>query len=64
MVCTPMVCKMMNFFDKFFDEIFVKVFDEFFIFKPRRALGSEYLRSCFINNNSQRRESVIEKNYL
>ena len=42
-----------NFFEEFFwtnffDEIFVKVFDEFFIFYPLRALGSEYLRSCYL----------------
>ena len=34
-------------YTNFFDEIFVEVFDEFFFYYPLRALGSEYLRSCF-----------------
>ena len=36
------------FLTNFFDEIFLEVFDEFFIFWLLRALGSEYLRSCFL----------------
>ena len=36
-----------NFLTNFFNKIFVEVFDKFFFFYPLRALGSEYLRSCF-----------------
>ena len=51
-----------NFFDEFFrhkDEFFrwifstnFNFFDEFFIFYPLQALGSEYLRSCFFLNTT------------
>ena len=57
------------FFDKFFFvelfwQIFLKnIFDEFFwplIFLPLRALGSEYLRSCFSKNSKIKSKSWNE----